>query len=455
MESVETICAVSTPPGEGGIGILRLSGPDAHRILKTIFKTAGKGNELASHRLYLGRIINPENSEEIDEVFAVFMNAPRTYTREDIGEIYSHGGFAVQRKILSLMIESGARLAEPGEFTKRAFLSGRIDLAQAEAVLDVIESETEEELGHAVKSLQGVMSRKINAIRERLKNALVETEALIDFPEEEIDVDEEEVLAGVRRCEEEIGALVDSFREGNAVRHGFEVLIVGRTNVGKSSLLNALLARERAIVTPLPGTTRDMIEDVIHIKGIKIRIVDTAGLGMPKDVVEQEGMERVKQKIPEADLILWVLDGSRPYSDEDLEVLREIGGRRAVIAINKKDLPRLLEREAAKPSDFPQIEVSALTEEGMEALKEAVYDSLMGKERRGNALLVTNLRHKNALSQALAAARSAGAGMRDRIPAEFIAFELRDAIRLLGEITGETWTDDVLHDIFSRFCIGK
>ena len=455
MENVETICAVSTPPGEGGIGILRLSGPDAHRILKTIFKTAKSGEEYSSHHLYLGHIINPENSEEIDEVFAVFMNAPRTYTREDIAEVYSHGGFAVQRRILSLMTGSGARLAEPGEFTKRAFLNGRIDLAQAEAVLDVIESETEEELGHAVKSLHGVLSRKINGIRERLKNALVETEALIDFPDEEIDVDEEEVLAETARCGKEIETLVDSYREGNAVRHGFEVLIVGRTNVGKSSLLNALLARERAIVTPLPGTTRDMIEDVIHIKGIKIRIVDTAGLGSPRDVAEQEGMERVKQKIPEVDLILWVLDGSRPYADEDREVLREIGERRTVTAINKADLPRLLEKEAAEQSGCPRIEVSARTEEGMEALKDAVYESLMGKERRGNALLVTNLRHKNALSEALAAARNAVAGMKDGIPAEFVAFELRDAIRLLGEITGETWTDDVLHDIFSRFCIGK
>ena len=230
---------------------------------------------------------------------------------------------------------------------------------------------------------------------------------------------------------------------------------MGRTNVGKSSLLNALLAREKAIVTPLPGTTRDMIEDVIHIKGIKVRVVDTAGLGLPRDVVEQEGMERVKQKIPEADLILWVLDGSRPYSDEDREVLKEIGERRAIVAINKKDLSRLLEKEAAEQPAFPLVEVSARTEDGMEALKDALYESLIGKERRGNALLVTNIRHRNALSEALTALGTAGAGMRDGIPAEIVAFEFRDAIRLLGEITGETWTDDILHDIFSRFCIGK
>ena len=271
------------------------------------------------------------------------MNAPRTYTREDIGEVYSHGGFAVQRKILSLMMGCGARLAEPGEFTKRAFLNGRIDLPQAEAVLDIIESETEEELGHAVKTLGGVLSRKINDIRERLGSALVEVEALIDFPEEEIDVDEDELLAQTNRAKEEIKALVESYYEGNAVKQGLEVLIVGRTNVGKSSLLNALLTREKAIVTPLPGTTRDMVEDMIHIKGVKIRIVDTAGIGLPRDIVEREGMERVKQKIPEADLILWVVDGSRPYSDEDREVLGEIQGRRIVAAINKTDLPRLFE----------------------------------------------------------------------------------------------------------------
>ncbi|MDR2019048.1 MAG: tRNA uridine-5-carboxymethylaminomethyl(34) synthesis GTPase MnmE [Syntrophobacterales bacterium] len=455
MENIETICAVSTPSGEGGIGIVRLSGPDAHKVLKAIFRKAKGGGDITSRRMYLGHIVDPEHSEQIDEVFAVFMNAPLTYTREDIGEVYSHGGLAVQRRILSVMIRCGARLAEPGEFTKRAFLNGRIDLAQAEAVLDIIESETDEELGHAIKSLEGVLSKKINGIRNQLRRALVEVEALIDFPEEEIDVDEKEVLAGVECAEKEIAALADSYYEGNAVKHGLEVLIVGRTNVGKSSLLNALLARERAIVTPLPGTTRDMIEDTIHIMGIKVRIVDTAGFGLPRDIVEREGLARVKRKIPEADLILWVVDGSRPYSDEDREVCEEIGKRRKIVVINKTDLPRLLEIDIPPESPISGIEVSALREEGIEALKTAIYEALMSKERRANAILVTNLRHKDALSRALTAARNAVSGLKRQEPAEFIAFDLRDAGQCLGEITGEAWTDDILHDIFSRFCIGK
>lgn len=345
MEINDTICAVSTPPGEGGIGILRLSGPLAHFILKKIFKTSKGGGTFESHRLYLGSIIDPDDSAVVDQAYAVFMNAPRTYTREDVGEVFSHGGFAVQRKILSLMIAAGARLAEPGEFTRRAFLSGRIDLAQAESVLDVIESETDEELRYAIGNLRGALSERIGMVKEKLTNALVETEALIDFPEEDVDVDEEGIRMYMEEAREALKSLVDSYREGNAVRHGMEVLIAGRTNVGKSSLLNALLARQRAIVTPIPGTTRDLLEDMIHIKGIKVRLVDTAGIGLARDEVEEEGMERVRRRIPEADLVLWVLDGSRPYSPEDEEVYRTIGRRPFLAVVNKLDLPRVLDQE--------------------------------------------------------------------------------------------------------------
>ncbi len=434
---------------------MRLSGPSAHRILKEIFRTGKGGDAFVSHRLYLGHITDPASKDKVDEVYAVFMHAPRTYTREDIGEVYSHGGFAVQRKILSLMMECGARLAEPGEFTKRAFLNGRIDLLQAESVLDIIESETDEELRYAVKNLRGALSGKLKNIRAEVRNALVEMEALIDFPEEEIDVDEAALFFVVEKARKEVRALVDSYYEGNAVKHGLEVMIIGRTNVGKSSLLNALIAKEKAIVTPLPGTTRDLIEDTIHIRGIKVRIVDTAGIGQPRDAVEEEGIERVKQKIPEVDLILWVVDGSRPFSAEDRDVFKEIGVRAAIVVVNKTDLPRLVAADALKDTGRAVVEVSALKDEGMETLKQTIYESLMGKERSRDTVLVTNLRHRNALSLALDALERAVSGNASGMPLEFIAGDLQQAVGSLDEITGEAVSDDILHDIFSRFCIGK
>jgi tRNA modification GTPase len=353
------------------------------------------------------------------------------------------------------MIICGARLAEPGEFTKRAFLNGRIDLLQAESVRDVIEAKTDEELRYAERSLQGDLSRKIGSLKERLRRTLVEVEALIDFPEEDVGVDEKEILSSLERAQKEIELLVDSYYEGNAIRHGLEVLMVGKTNVGKSSILNRLLAREKAIVTSLPGTTRDLIEDTIHVEGIKVRLVDTAGMGQTKDPVEKEGMERVRQRIPEADLILLIIDGSRPCSTEDLEIFKEIGDRRMIVAVNKIDLPQFFERDLLKEKGLESIEISALKGLGVEDLKQAIYRALMGKRQRGNSLLITNVRHRNGLSRALEALQRAVRNTRSEEPVEFIAFDLREALSHLEEITGEACSDDILQDIFSRFCIGK
>jgi tRNA modification GTPase len=267
METADTICAISSPPGEGGIGIIRISGPKAHSLLLKIFEASQKRETYLPRTLYLGNIINRDNKEKIDEVFVVLLEAPKTYTREDMAEIFAHGGFATQQNILSLLIRHGTRLAEPGEFTKRAFLNGRIDLLQAESVLDIIQSETDEELRCAIDHLEGKLSKKINEIKDSVKEVLVEIEALIDFPEEEIDVDQEGCFATLQATHKKIERLMRSYFTGKAIRHGLEALIIGRTNVGKSSLLNALLLKEKAIVTPLPGTTRDLIEDTIHIKG--------------------------------------------------------------------------------------------------------------------------------------------------------------------------------------------
>jgi tRNA modification GTPase len=455
MEDADTICAISTPPGEGGIGIIRISGNKANPILRKIFRPAKQRKTFLTRTLYLGNIVEPEGNEVLDEVLAAFMSAPQTYTREDTVEIYAHGGYIAQKNILSLVIRSGARLAEPGEFTKRAFLNGRIDLLQAESVLDIIQSETDEEFRCAFNYLKGAISGKIHAMQKTIQKALAHTEALIDFPEEDIDVDEKKVLAVLKRTKKDMEALISSYEEGRAVKQGLDVLIAGKTNVGKSSLLNALLAQERAIVTPVPGTTRDMIEDTIYIKGIKIKIIDTAGIRTPSDVIEQEGIARVKQKISETDLIIWVLDGSGDYSKEDDEVCQEIRDGHFIVAVNKIDLPQKIDTKELASKGLQWVEVSALKGLGLEKLKESVYAKLMGKRRRAGNTLITNVRHKNALSEAKGNIERAIECGKNRESPEFVAFELREALQRLCEITGEVFTGDILHDIFARFCIGK
>ena len=455
MHTVDTICVISSPPGEGGIGILRLSGPQAHPVLKAIFRPRSSDSPIESHRLNLGYIIDPLTGGEVDEVFAVFMDTPRTYTREDMAEVYSHGGLAPQRRILSLMIEQGARIAEAGEFTKRAFLNGRIDLAQAESVLDIIESESDEELRIALQQLKGVLSDTINDVQGELKTALADVEAQIDFPEEDIDLSGSEILSRLEKARSDLSPLVSSYSEGRAVKYGVEVLIVGKTNVGKSSLLNRLVMEERAIVTPLPGTTRDIIEETIHIKGMKLRIVDTAGLRRPKDMIEELGIERVKARIPGADIILWVLDGSQGYSREDEDVCQAIRGREVIVLVNKIDLPRKLSRKSIAAKAFPVVETSALTGAGLEEVKNGVYERLLSRGFAKGNVLVTNIRHRDALAKALAAVERAIGCFTNSDPLEFAALEIREALGHLGEITGETYTEDILNDIFSRFCIGK
>jgi tRNA modification GTPase len=457
MEDADTICAISTPAGEGGIGIVRISGRKAHPIVKSIFKPRKKSGEFSPlpRTLYLGYIINPNDNSEIDEVFAVFMNAPHTYTCEDITEIHTHGGYAAQKTVLSLILDGGARLAEPGEFTKRAFLNGRIDLLQAESVLDIIHSETDEELRYALKYLQGGLSEKMRMFQETLRNALAGMEALIDFPEEDIDLNPHDVVLPLKKIRTEIQTLIDSYYEGRGIKQGFEVLIAGKANVGKSSLLNALLLKERAIVTPIPGTTRDLIEDTIYLNGIKVKIIDTAGIREPGSIVEEEGIKRVKQKISEVDLIIWLFDGSQLYSEDDEEVFRTIGQQNCLIVINKIDLPQKLERDAIPAKSPEWIEISALKGQGLDMLKKQILTRFTGGVRKDNALLITNMRHRDALVKTGSNIEQALLLKEKGEPIEFIAFELREGLNHLAEITGETCSEDILNDIFSRFCIGK
>ncbi|HAR96155.1 MAG TPA: tRNA uridine-5-carboxymethylaminomethyl(34) synthesis GTPase MnmE [Deltaproteobacteria bacterium] len=456
MLVADTISALSSARGEGGIGVLRMTGPQSHRILRSLFRPHKERPNFASHHLYLGFIVDPDTGSEIDEVFVVFMEEPHTYTREKMVEVYSHGGFAPQKKILSLMIQQGARAAEPGEFTKRAFLNGRIDLAQAESVLDVVKSETDQELDYALQQLKGLFSAKIETIRETLQSELAEKEAQLDFPDEELDLSEVgggESLEGVRKP---LAELIASYEEGRIAVSGLRVLIVGRTNVGKSSLLNALLLEERAIVTPLPGTTRDLIEDTIHIKGMKVRIVDTAGFRTPSDIIEQEGIDRVRRKIPWADIVLWVLDNDDCYSADDEEVWEAIKDKQVLVVVNKADLPARLQRDALIQKGLPWVEVCALHGSGLDALKERLYQVFLSRGYQGGGrMLVTNIRHRDALVKADAAIERAITCMNGGDSLEFVAFELREALSHLGEITGETCTEEILDQIFSRFCIGK
>ncbi len=456
MADADTICAISSPPGEGGIGIIRITGDQAHRIARAIFQTRKHGVLLEDHKLYLGHIVNPEDGHEIDEVLLTLMSPPHTYTREKIAEIYAHGGYAAQKSVLSLIFKQGARLADPGEFTKRAFLNGRIDLVQAESVLDIIHSETEEELHYAVQDLQGGLSRKLEGFRDALREALGTVEALIDFPEEEIEADQSHLAVILRKTGRALDRLIDSYYEGRGIRQGFEVLITGKTNVGKSSLLNCLLMKERAIVTPLPGTTRDLIEDTIYLKGVKVRIVDSAGIRESESLVEQAGIQRVRERIAQSDLIIWLLDGSRPYSAEDEEVWKTIDNRPHFIVINKADLPCQIDKDAVPGKRTERLDISTTTDIGIETLKDRIYAQLMGSGKKHHgALLVTNVRHKDGLSKGNDAIKRAIDLLEGNEHLELIAFELREALHYLGEITGETCTEDILDNIFHRFCIGK
>ncbi|HPU29869.1 MAG TPA: tRNA uridine-5-carboxymethylaminomethyl(34) synthesis GTPase MnmE [Syntrophorhabdaceae bacterium] len=452
----DTICAISTPQGEGGIGIIRISGNNALSILKKIFKARGNKRVFSSHRLYLGYIIEPKKKKVIDEVFAVFMAGPKTYTREDVVEIYSHAGYAVQKSILSCIIESGARIAEPGEFTKRAFLNGRIDLLQAESVLDIIKSETDAELETAVNQLKGILSQKLNRIKENIKDALVDVETQIDFSDEDIFIEKKEVLKRLKNIKKDLDAIIESYYEGRAIKNGFNVLILGRTNVGKSSLLNALVMEDKAIVTPIPGTTRDIIEDIIHIKGIKIKLIDTAGIRKPENIVEDLGIEKARQKIEDADLILWILDSSIEYTDEDEEVYRVIKDKNIIAIINKIDLPERIDKGILKQKRLHTIvEISALKNIGLEKLKDTIYKNLMGKTKKRQSILITSLRHRDALIKTREAVTKATENIINEEPLEFVSFELNDALYHLGLITGETCSEEILNTIFERFCIGK
>ena len=442
----DTIAAISTALGESGIGIVRLSGPDALAIAGKVFDRS-----LSNRRLVYGHIIDPETDEVVDEVLVAYMEAPHTYTREDIVEINCHGGSVPLQRILGLVLRYGARMANPGEFTLRAFLNGRIDLAQAESVLDVVRAKTAASLRVAVQGLGGRFSHSLQQLRSQLMEVLAYLTARIDFPEDE--VEEQEIIPTLESARQRLKELISSAEAGAVYRQGVRTAIVGRTNVGKSSLLNCLLRQSRAIVTPVPGTTRDTLEEVVNLKGVPFVLVDTAGIVQSKDLVESLGVERSRRAIEQADFVLLVIDTSEPLKDSDREIIDLLSGKEAVVAANKRDLPPQAELDGLP---WLQVSTSALTGEGLEELEQRMVDTVLGgKVFTSDALLVSNPRHKSALERAQSHLEQTLSSIEARMPDDFVTIDLTAALNALGEITGETVTDELLETIFSNFCVGK
>lgn len=457
----DTIAAISTPIGESGIGIVRLSGDQAIEIAEPIFCSPKnkKLGEQKKNTLIYGFVIDPESNRKIDEVLVSVLKAPHSYTAEDTVEFNCHGGIVPLRKVLELVLRVGARLAEPGEFTKRAFLNGRIDLVQAEAVIDLIKARTEASLQIAMQQLEGGLSQNIKRIRDELLGIMVQLEAAVDFSDEDLDIlpfaelrgKTEEALRGIE-------GLLEGAADGKIIREGLRTVIAGRPNVGKSSLLNVLLKEERAIVTPVPGTTRDVIEEAVNIRGVALRLRDTAGIRHPGDEVEQLGVELSRKSLRQADLVLYVVDGSEPLTPEDFMIMDEIKNKKTVVIINKIDLPlQVDEKEVGSKIKCERlVRISALHGEGIESLKEAILDLVFsGRAVCLDEAIVSKTRHIDALRKAKNNLIEAVSLLKEGQHEEVVATVLKDALGFLGEIIGETTSEDVLVKIFEEFCIGK
>jgi len=463
-----TIAAISTPFGSGGIGIIRISGDQSLNILESLFRKSGSGggeefcvaDQLESHRFYHGYILDSQTGHHVDEVLVVAMLGPRSYTRENVVEIHSHSGPVVLGNIFKLVINKGAIIAEPGEFTRRAFLNGRIDLTQAEAVIDIIQAKTETALQIANQQLSGGLTQKIDPIRASLQSIRVLIEANIDFPE---DMEDSVHIQSIQKdLERDVIAKIDKiladYRADHFYRDGVKMAVIGRPNVGKSSLMNRLINRDRAIVTAIPGTTRDVIEEVIHINGLPVVIMDTAGLHTARGEVEKIGMQKTQESIRDAEIVLFMVDASMELSHEDREIYAQIENKKHLIAYNKIDLIPPDRKNAIPPEwqNVPLIPISALNGENLEALKKTIWSLVVGEKGLQREIgVVPNIRHKLQLEACLDAAHRARQAIQEALPAELIAADIMAAINALGAILGDLYPSDLLDQIFSRFCIGK
>ena len=457
----DTIAAIATAYGEGGIGIVRISGPNTYDILKKIFVPRNRKQDwkMENRKMTYGHIMDPKDGQVVDEVLSVFMKEPHTYTKEDVAEINCHGSMVSLRKTLELVLRNGARLAEPGEFTKRAFLNGRLDLSQAEAVIDLIKAKTDKSFDVAMGQLEGVLSEEVGKIRASLLDLLVNVTVNIDYPDEDIEeLTYEKMEDEISQISNMIEKLLSTADSGRLIREGLNVAIIGKPNVGKSSLMNELLKETRAIVTEIPGTTRDTIEEVLNIRNIPVRLIDTAGIRETDDKIEKIGIEKSKKSFNEADLILFVLDVSRELSEEDQEIIHYIGDRKAIVLINKIDLEKKWDLTFLKEQmpNASVIETSLKDRFGVEKVEEEIVNMVYsGSVRQNDSLMVTNVRHKNLLEQAKSSLADAQSMTAAREAMDFIEVDLKCAYDFLGEITGETVSDDIINEVFSRFCLGK
>lgn len=467
QNETDTIAAIATPLGEGGISVIRVSGPNALAIAEKGFRGAIQLSEAKTHTAHFGRFLSP-NNEELDEVVALVFRAPMSYTGENVVEISCHGGILVTRLILRALIEYGARLAEPGEFTKRAFLNGKIDLSQAEAVADLIHASSERARQSSLEQLQGKLSEQVNKLRDQMIEVVGLLELELDFVEDHLEfVDKKKVAHQLVNIIGNLRTLADSYQSGRVYREGAKVVLIGAPNVGKSSILNSLLNTHRAIVTEIPGTTRDVIEESLNIDGLLFRIVDTAGMRMTNDPIEQEGVRRTESQVENCDLLLFVFDVSRQIAQDEIDKIKEIGERiekykqKVLVVMNKIDLPHREKVEAIERIPFlahmPMVEVSALTGQGMDRLKKLMVETTLSTRATepGKSVTVTNIRHHRALIQAITNLELALQSLTEGMSSELVAVDLRAALDRLGEITGAVTTDEILNNIFSKFCIGK
>ncbi|MCS6816441.1 MAG: tRNA uridine-5-carboxymethylaminomethyl(34) synthesis GTPase MnmE [Blastocatellia bacterium] len=457
--SEDTIAAISTPPGRSGIGVIRLSGPAAREIARMIFHPKSESADLSPRRATFGEIRDPHTGDLVDEAIVTFFPGPHSYTGEDLVELSCHGSPVVLRRVLELVLERGARAAGPGEFTLRAFLNGRLDLVQAEAIRDLIEAQTITQARVALRQMQGSLSRRLHPIRQALVDAIVQMETAVEFVEDDVMTESRSALmARLEGAIAELDAIAAQYRTGRIVREGIHVAIVGKPNVGKSSLFNRLLERERAIVTEIPGTTRDMLIETASIAGVPVHLVDTAGLREASDRVERLGIERSRQAIADADLVLVVLDGSQPLDADDRAVLEATASVPRLIAINKCDLPERLDPQSVRALEAtaPLCRVSALTGQRLDELRQRILEIITsGSAFQPEDVILTNARHHRLIVAACERLREAHRALEEGYSEEVALVGLHDALRHLGEITGEVTIEDILDQIFSTFCIGK
>lgn len=458
---MSTIAAISTAPAIGGIGIVRMSGKDCFEVLEKIFKPKNPETieNIAGYRIKYGTIVNPETNRVVDEVLVSYFKCPKSYTAENMCEINSHGGIVVLREILELCLKNGAELAKPGEFTERAFLNGRIDLTQAEAIIDIINAKSTREAQESANQLEGYLSRKINEIREKIMDIMVKIEANIDYPEYDVEeVSNKDAENKLKEIENELIKLSKTFENGKILKEGVKIAIIGSPNAGKSSLLNSMLKEERAIVTDIAGTTRDIIEEQISIEGIPFKVIDTAGIRDAKDKIEQIGIEKSKKAANEADVILAVFDSSVPLNDEDREILNLLKHKKSIIVLNKTDLKQIVNNECKEIQDVNTevINISLKNNEGLEKIYESLVKMFnLNQINLDNELTITNIRHQELINKAIESTRMALNDLNNSMPIDIISINIKEILEHLGEITGDNVSEDIIKSIFAKFCLGK